>query len=60
MTPPAGGGANRGGVRGKGISDLRFAISYCLMGVSLVLADPGWNPGLIEAEALAEPGRFFN
>ncbi len=23
-------------------------------------ADPGWNPGLSEAEALAGPGRFFN
>ena len=22
--------------------------------------DPGWNPGLSEAEALAVPGRFFN
>ena len=22
--------------------------------------DPGWNPGLNEAEALAVPGRFFN
>jgi len=21
--------------------------------------DPGWNPGLNEAEALAGPGRFF-
>jgi len=29
------------------------------MGVSLVWEDPGWNPGLNEAEALARPGRFL-
>ena len=29
------------------------------MGTSLVWADPGWNPGLSEAEALAGPGRFL-
>ena len=26
---------------------------------SRVWEDPGWNPGLNEAEALAGPGRFF-
>jgi len=29
------------------------------MGTSLAWADPGWNPGLSEVEALAGPGRFF-
>ena len=29
------------------------------MGTSRVWEDPGWNPGLNDAEALAGPGRFF-
>ncbi len=50
----------RGGVGGgKGISDLRFEISYWVMSASRVGEDPGWNPGLNEMEALAGPGRFL-
>ena len=30
-----------------------------MTGASRVWEDPGWNPGLNEAEALAVPGRFF-
>ncbi len=34
-------------------------ILYWVMGTSRVWEDPGWTPGLNDAEALAGPGRFF-
>ena len=43
-----------------GEGDFGFVISYWLLGASLVWENPGWNPELSEAEALAVPGRFFN
>ena len=30
-----------------------------MTGASRVGEDPGWNPGLSKADALAGPGRFF-